>query len=72
MIFIYRCWMKVAFFIGRIMTTLMFTIVYFLIIPFFLILKLKDPMRTRKSHAQSYWEDWPYKNETLEDFYYLS
>ena len=69
---IYRGWLKIAHLMGQVMTTLLMTVVYLLIVPFFLFIKLKDPLRIKQSAVESYWEPWLPEKEILEDFYRLS
>ncbi len=64
--------MKMTRHLGHGMTIILMTAIYFLIIPFFLLLKLKDPLRLKQSATQSYWEPWLPEKEGLEDFYRLS
>ncbi len=54
---IFKCWMKVAHFIGMVVTGVMLTVLYFLVFtPVACVLRLmgKDFMR-RRWQAQSYW-----------------
>jgi hypothetical protein len=68
----YRGWLRIANFLSRAMTIIVMTLVYFLIIPFFLFVRRKDPLNMKVSVDQSYWQDWLPENESLEDFYHLS
>jgi hypothetical protein len=56
---IWRGWMAFARVLGRVNTTLVLTIIYFLILPLFAPWRLKDPLRLRLSSGQdggkTYW-----------------
>jgi hypothetical protein len=55
---VYVGWMSVSAAIGRVMSTILLTIVFFLVLPVFaLIARHKDPLRRRLHAGASYWED---------------
>jgi hypothetical protein len=51
---------------GGVMTTVMLSISFVLLAPFTLI-RLKDPLRRRLGGEDSYWEDRPTYEATIED-----
>ena len=64
---IYVAWMSVATPIGIVMSTLMLTVLYFVLLPVFsLIVRRADPLRKRLSDADRYWEDYKPHEATLE------
>ncbi len=64
---IYVVWMTAAVGIGVVVTFVLLTILYFVLLPFFLFIRLKDPLRLARSRsADSFWEDHPHHPATLE------
>lgn len=64
---IYIVWMTVATFIGMIMTTIMLTVLFIVLLPIFsLIVRLGDPLRKKVNSSDSYWEDYKPHEPTLE------
>ena len=50
-------WKRFANRMGRIQTFILMTIIYFLIIPFFSLVRFSDPLKLRlKKKSTSYWE----------------
>lgn len=73
---LYRLWMGVAVFLGYVMTRVLLTVVYFLVVtPIGLGMRLlgKDPLdRSPRSEATSFWkirEEPPGPPERLEEYY---
>ncbi|MBI1826394.1 MAG: hypothetical protein HY287_15715 [Planctomycetes bacterium] len=63
---IYLTWMSVANPIGLVMSIVMLTILFAIILPIFsLIIRAADPLRKRLG-AATYWEDYPNHDPTLE------
>lgn len=60
---IYMGWMTVTVPIGIVMSTILLTLLYFILLPVFaLIVRSGDPLR-RRLGANSYWEDYkPYEH----------
>ncbi|MBL8149192.1 MAG: hypothetical protein JNN15_04615 [Blastocatellia bacterium] len=49
-------WKRIALVIGRFQTRVLLTLIYFLIIPFFSLIKLKDPLK-KKDISGSMWQE---------------
>jgi len=64
---VYIVWMTVATNIGIVMSTIMLTVLFFVLVPFFaIIVKSGDPLR-RKLHAGgTYWEDYKVHEPTID------
>lgn len=60
---VYVAWMSVMVPIGLVMSTIMLTLVFIILLPIFsLIVRLGDPLRKRLRREGSYWEDYkPYE-----------
>lgn len=69
---IYRAWKRLARRWGELVGALAMSLIYLLIVPLFLFLRLRDPLQLRNTRATSYWGDWPYGEESLEDFFRMS
>ena len=65
---IYRGWMKFAVFLGAVMTTILCTILFVVLLPPFALIRLKDPLRMRLEDTDSYWEDYHPPEPTVERF----
>ena len=64
---VYVIWMTGALWIGKIVTPVMLTIVFVLLLPIFSLIRLGDPLRLRlKPESESYWEDHQHHDSTLE------
>ena len=61
---VYVAWMSVAVPIGIVMSTLMLSVLFFVLLPVFsLIVRRGDPLRTKLTDDPSYWEDYkPYEH----------
>ena len=64
---VYVTWMTLTLPIGIVMSTLMLSLVYFLLLPVFaLIVRRSDPVRRRLHDGKTYWEDPSPYEQTLE------
>lgn len=64
---VWQAWKRFAFVLGRINTTILLTVVYFLIIPVFSLMRFKDPLRKRLG-GESYWQPFQGRAISLEQF----
>lgn len=64
---IWAAWKRFAYILGKIQTTILLTLIYFLIIPFFSLVRLKDPLSKRLG-GSSYWQAFKKHPTTLEQF----
>ncbi len=60
-------WKQFAHILGRIQTTILLSVIYFLIIPCFSFLRLKDPLCKRLGKS-SYWQTFKTRSLTIDDF----
>jgi hypothetical protein len=59
--------MSVAFFIGGIMTVVLLSILFVVLLPVFSLIRFADPLRMRlKPPGESYWEEHKHHDSTLE------
>jgi len=64
---VYVGWMTVALFIGTKMTFVGLSVLYFVLLPIFSLIRLKDPLRMKLlGPGKSYWEDHRHHESTLE------
>ena len=64
---IYVTWMTVTMPIGAVMSTVLLTVIYvFVLPPFSLIVRHKDPLRRKRTRTDSYWEDYKPHEPTIE------
>ena len=64
---VYVGWMSVAFLLGGVVTVVLLTVLFIVLLPIFSLIRLKDPMRLRLRPAgESYWEDHKHHESTLE------
>ena len=64
---IYIVWMSIATFIGAIMTTIMLTVLFIVLLPVFsLIVRLGDPLRKKITSGGTYWEDYKPHEASIE------
>ncbi len=54
---LYIGWMTSAMYLGIVMTTLMLSALFFVLLPVFSLIRLKDPLRLKLKPSDSYWED---------------
>ena len=64
---IYRGWMAFARALGRINTVLVLTLIYFLVVPVFSLLRFKDPLKLRPRKTTRWLERAPVER-SLERF----
>ena len=62
---IYTIWMRFARVLGAIMTPVLFSILYFVLLPPFALLRFRDPLRKRLD-GRSYWEEFSKHEATLD------
>ena len=53
---VYVGWMTAAMYLGIVMSTLMLSLLYFVLLPVFSLIRLKDPLRMKLKTGGSYWE----------------
>jgi len=64
---VYVAWMSATMPIGVVMSTILLTVLYFLLLPVFAwIVRRGDPMRKRLSPSGTYWEPYKPHEPTLE------
>ena len=64
---VYVGWMTVAMYIGTVVTFVGLTVLYFVMLPVFSLIRLKDPLRMKLLRdGESYWEDHEHHENTLE------
>lgn len=63
---VYVAWMSAAMLIGRVMTPLLLTVLFLLVLPWFSLIRLGDPLRKKLRRTGSYWEDCKPYPSTLE------
>jgi len=64
---VYVTWMSITVPIGIVMTTILLTVLFFVLLPVFsLVVRLSDPLRKKLTRAESYWEDYRRYEPTLE------
>jgi hypothetical protein len=63
---VYVGWMSAARAIGKVMTTILLSIVFFVLLPFFAFVKLRDPLGKKLRPDGSYWTDHKPHEPTLE------
>lgn len=55
---VYVAWMSVATAIGVVMSTILLTLMYVLLLPWFVpFVRRSDPLRRRRHDGETYWED---------------
>ena len=67
---LYGPWMKVGFFLGVVVTTVLMTALFIVVVPIFSLVRLKDPLRVRPSRdpGRSFWEPHRNSEPTIERF----
>lgn len=63
---IYVVWMTFGMALGTVMTTVLLTVMYFLVLPIFTLIRLKDPLRKRLHREGTYWETHTPHEATLD------
>ena len=65
---IYVGWMSVATWIGLIVSTVLLTVLFFVLLPVFsLVVRAGDPLRKKLTAGGTYWEDCKPHDHTLEE-----
>ena len=67
---VYKPWMAMGMFLGGIMTVVLMTVLYFVVVPVFSLIRLKDPLRMRRTRSpdESFWEPHRNSEPTVERF----
>jgi len=64
---VYIVWMTVAVAFGKVVSTVMLTLLFVFFLPVFsLIVRLGDPLRKRLKREGTYWEDYKPQDPTIE------
>ena len=63
---LYIGWMTAAMYMGTVMTTVILSILFVVLLPIFSLIRFKDPLRYKLSGTDSYWEDHEPHPATLE------
>lgn len=63
---VYVGWMTIATWIGAVMTPVMLTVLFILVLPIFALIRFKDPLRLKLRASGSYWEPHKPHEHTLE------
>lgn len=63
----YIIWMGLAHYMGMVTTPIFFTLLFVILLPFFSLIRLADPLRKKlKPGPESYWEPHKHHEPTLE------
>lgn len=63
----YVGWMSVGMFLGGIMTFVLMSVLFVILLPVFSLIRFSDPLRLKlKPEGESYWEDYREHEPTLE------
>jgi hypothetical protein len=62
----YVVWMTGAMYIGTVVTTVLLTVLFFVLLPLFSLIRLADPLRLKWNRQESYWEKPSPHEATLE------
>lgn len=64
---VYVVWMTGAAYLGTVMTIVLLSVLFAVLLPIFSLIRLKDPLRLgRDASGASYWEDHRHHESTLE------
>lgn len=63
---LYVVWMSAAMKIGGVVTLILLTVLYVLLLPVFSLIRLGDPLRMRRKKDGSYWEEHPAHEPTID------
>lgn len=63
---LYIVWMTIGMYLGTVMSTVLLTILFLVFLPVFSLIRFKDPLRKKLHTGDSYWEDHPEHEATLE------
>jgi hypothetical protein len=64
---LWRGWIKFGLFLSRVNTFILLTLIYFVMMPFVLFIRLKDPIR-KSMEGESYWEPRGPTEKTLKKY----
>ena len=64
---LWRGWKAFARALGYVQTVLVLTVLYLLLLPFFSLVRLRDPLRRRLDAAGSWWEPMEPVDATIEE-----
>ena len=63
----YVVWMSLTVPIGLVMSTILFTVLFILLLPLFsIVVRFGDPLRKKRHTRKSYWEDYKPYEPTME------
>ena len=63
----YVIWMSLTVPIGLVMSTILFTVLFILLLPVFsIVVRFGDPLRKKRHAGESYWEDYKPYEPTME------
>jgi hypothetical protein len=63
---VYVVWMTAATYVGAVMTFVMLSVLFVVLLPVFSLIRFKDPLRMKLSKDGSYWEEHQHHESTLE------
>jgi len=64
---VYVGWMSVAVLLGIVMTTILLTAIFIVVLPLFsVVVRLGDPLRKKLTNDDTYWEDYRPYEPTME------
>jgi len=63
---IYIVWMTIAMYFGIVMSTFLLSVLFFVLLPVFSLIRLKDPLRLKLKNKGSYWEEHDPHEATLD------
>ena len=64
--YVYVGWMTAAMAVGMVVTPVLFTVLFIVVLPVFSLIRLKDPLRLRRGERDTYWQDASPHEATLE------
>ncbi len=63
---IYVAWMTLAMWMGMVMVPVFLTVLFFVLLPVFSLIRFKDPLRLKLKKTGTYWEDHKPHEATIE------
>lgn len=63
---LYVAWMSMAVRMGAVMSTVLLSVMFVLLLPVFSLIRLGDPLRLKRGGSDTYWEDHRSEEPTLE------
>lgn len=63
---LYVGWMTVGVTLGKVMSTVLLSVLFVTVVPLFSLIRLTDPLRKRLGGTESYWEEHPACEPTLD------